>query len=250
MSIHSKMQTNIEIGSNTHVGRRNDNQDFYTFMECEDGLLLVVCDGMGGVSGGSRASWLCANHIKNYFEDPIHHDIKNMLVESIIQANTLIYNEAQDNPSLSGMGTTCVVAVISDYMIYYANVGDSRIYFIRRSTNEIKQITKDHSRVQELLDEGKITKEEAINHPERNVITQSVGDYLDIIVDVGLLDKKLMQGDAVLLCTDGLTGVLDDETIKNVVIENSPQYACNILTKLAYDLGGSDNITVQIAKYI
>ena len=195
----SKWQPHIEIGFNTHIGRREENQDFFTLGDHEEGLLLVVCDGMGGAVGGSRASWLCANQIKEVFANSDCGKIEEILVESVKQANTRVYEESQNNPHLNGMGTTCVLAFICDSLVYYANVGDSRAYLIKESGNGITQLTKDHSLVQVLLDEGKLAEAAVATYPKKHVITRSIGVHPVVTVDTGLIDQKLTHGDAIIL---------------------------------------------------
>jgi PPM family protein phosphatase len=253
----SKWQPQMEIGFQTHIGRREENQDFFGVSDHELGRLLIVCDGMGGNAGGSRASWLCTNQIQETFANSgslcgipqnTHKILEEVVVACVQQANTRVYEESQNNPHLQGMGTTCVLAIIYDSFVYYANVGDSRAYLIGASGGNISQLTKDHSLVQLLIDEGELSEIDAATSPNKHVITRAIGIHPVVTVDTGMIPAKLTEGDALLLCTDGLSAVLDAETICRTTVDHPPQEACNQLVELAYNAGSEDNITVLIAK--
>lgn len=239
----------MKISAKTDVGMcRSSNQDCYAIGEIpEVGAWAVVCDGMGGHAGGNVASEMAVLRISeriktNYHRRMRNFSIKNMLESAIISASADIFERASKDGSLSGMGTTAVVAVCVNGECVVASVGDSRCYHIRNG--EITQITKDHSLVQELVDSGAITPEEAKNYPMRNVITRSVGLKDDVLVD--FYDVSIEKGDMLLLCTDGLTNHVSDEEIIKCTCDDEIFNYADRLVKLANEKGGSDNITAVV----
>jgi PPM family protein phosphatase len=215
-------------------------------------LLLMVADGMGGRSRGEIASRIAVQAVARTLlplltseEDiprSIYHD---RLRVAIRDANGAIAAEAEKHPECQGMGTTLSLAVLDGRSLHVANVGDSRVYVI--NAQEIFQVTRDHSLVQEMLDRGEILPEEARHHPRKNVITMALGVYDDVTPDIGCLTME--PGDAVLLCCDGLINHVEDEDIRRVVVDTSdPQTACEILVALANKGGGTDNISVIVAR--
>lgn len=239
----------MKISAKTDVGMcRASNQDCYAIGEIpEVGAWAVVCDGMGGHAGGNVASEMAALRISeriktNYHRRMRNFSIKNMLESAIISASADIFERASKDESLSGMGTTAVVAVCVNGECVVASVGDSRCYHIKN--DEITQITKDHSLVQELVDSGAITPEEAKTYPMRNVITRSVGLKDDVLVD--FFDVSIEKGDKILLCTDGLTNHVSDEEIIKCTCDDEIFNYADRLVKLANEKGGSDNITAVV----
>ncbi len=237
----------MEIFAKTDVGlKRENNQDAYETGGFPSGdVWAVVCDGMGGVSGGQVASSICIEKVaeaikRNYREGMTVNSAKNLLVSSINAANAAVFEKGLNTPGLKGMGTTVVAVIILGDIAVIAHVGDSRAYLINE---EIKPITKDHSYVQLLVDMGKISPEEACNHPDSNIITRAVGieNFVDVeidIVDITLKDK-------LLLCTDGLNGYVDDETILKTINEFKDSSA-EKLVETANMAGGHDNVTVVL----
>lgn len=227
---------------------RENNQDAYAAGEFSDEVAWsVVCDGMGGAAGGNIASALAVKVISDkinasYRDNMRDMSIKNMLDSALTAANIEVYDFAEARPELLGMGTTAVCAVVRDNQAYIAHAGDSRAYVI--SDNKIKQITTDHSMVQDLLSRGKITSEEAENHPNKNIITRAVGVDKSIEIDFEQVD--LNDDDILLLCTDGLSNyVSNDEIIK--IMSDGKKYAfADRLINKANKNGGGDNITVVI----
>lgn len=169
--------------------------------------------------------------------------MKTSLVDAILHANTRIVNRVAREERLSGMGTTAVVVAKVDDNLLWASVGDSRLYIYRN--DELTQITTDHSMVQQLLDAGEITKEEMIVHPQRNLLTRAVGVEEDLHVDSGTLPVK--SGDRILLCTDGLSGYISDERIREVLhhIDDNTE-VLNTLIADVYDAGAGDNVTIIV----
>lgn len=247
-------RADVTIGNLTHVGmERSENQDYYGYYEPEDpaefdrkGRLIVVCDGMGGHAGGEIASRLAVNTILEEYKKNNTDDIPTALRLSIEAANAAVWEEATQKPELKGMGSTCVSVVVNKGSAYTGHVGDSRCYLIR--DNDLIQVTKDHSLVQQMVDEGLLREEEMESHPEKNVILRSLGVKPDVEVEVNSVPVKV--GDIFVLSTDGLTGLVSKEEVKHIVLmhKDEPMTACARLVDLANKYGGYDNITVQIAK--
>ena len=237
----------MNVYAKTDIGKtRETNQDAFDTGYFNDGTVwAVVCDGMGGVSGGQVASSLCidktVNAIKrSYREDMTVNNVKNMLVSAINAANSYVFDESLKDRELKGMGTTIVAVVIVNNIAVVAHVGDSRAYIVN---DTIKQITKYHSYVQSLVDNGKITLEEAENHPDKNIITRAIGIEGFVDVDVDIVDIK--EEDILLLCTDGLNGYVRDDDILKTVKEYGDS-STEKLVETANLNGGHDNITVVL----
>lgn len=241
----------MKIAGKTDIGMiRSTNQDTFRIEALNENLgLALVCDGMGGVQGGDRASALARRTITNVIRSGCsaalaEGTIHDLLLQAVYEANRAIWLEAMAEPELHGMGTTVVAAVITADTAFVAHVGDSRLYQLR--DGQFFQVTKDHSRVQQLVDEGAITPEEARVHPDRNVITRAVGVACD--VDVDLLDLPLQPGDKLLFCTDGLSGICEDSVIAEALYGLPAEEAAEHLIHLANMGGGYDNITVVIVE--
>ena len=236
----------MQIFSKTDRGRvRTDNQDAYFAGKITDGsVFAVVCDGMGGANAGNVASELAVRHISEYvirsYRDGMNMtDTEKTLKNAIVSANISLYDKAVNNAELAGMGTTAVAAFVKDGTAVIAHVGDSRIYLVN---GEIKQLTRDHSVVQSLIESGKITPEDAKVHPRKNVITRALGAEENVAVDSDCLN--LSNGDTLLLCSDGLTNFLDDKDILTVFHNNDISAVAERLVEEANKNGGGDNITV------
>ncbi|MEG1027099.1 MAG: Stp1/IreP family PP2C-type Ser/Thr phosphatase [Oscillospiraceae bacterium] len=228
--------------------KRSMNQDvFYAHKFSDDVGFVIVCDGMGGENAGNVASAMACDIVsKNIIEKEKQilngENIDQIIVDAISKANVLIYKKAIEEATYKGMGTTLVLALIVNSIAYIAHIGDSRVYHYKNGN--LNQITKDHSRVQELLEQGKINKEEMAVHPEKNVITRAVGVYLT--VDIDYITLQIENGSKILLCTDGLTNMLDDAEIEKCLKKSSAQAICEKLIELANKNGGIDNITIAI----
>ena len=231
---------------------RENNEDSFFIREFNKNFIAaVVADGMGGHKGGEEASSFAGTLAISAIEENLNSFKKysdkqkqNFLKNTIVKINKEVYKKSKDDPSLSGMGTTLVVCIIYNNTYYVANVGDSRFYII---SDEITQITKDHSFVNELVDMGAITMEQAKNHPNKNVITRAIGTEPSIEADV--YTGEITPFDTFLICTDGLSNMVDDKTIENIVKESSePQIITERLVNLAKENGGTDNITAVIIK--
>lgn len=238
----------MKIYGKTDVGLiRRQNQDAFLIGSDNDYCWAVVCDGMGGAAGGDVASSMAcditADLIKRLYKPDMRlSSVKNMLTSALIAANARIYQQASSDSSLMGMGTTIVAAVASGDTLHIVHVGDSRAYKI--SHNRIKQLTKDHSYVQEMVDMGKISPMQARTHPQKNFITRALGINNNIAVDYDC--TNLEKDDIILLCTDGISNLItDDEIIKAALTYNEHELADRLID-LANYRGGYDNSTAVV----
>jgi len=237
------------IGAATDPGlERTENQDHMDRVSLPYGELLLVADGMGGHAGGATASRLALQEIRRYVEscavEPNNADsLREMLYYAIMRANESVFQYWQTRPELKGMGTTLVAALVVDGLAWVAHVGDSRIYLVEGSAG---RVTRDHTAVQDRMDHGILTVEEAKNHPDRHILSRAIGHKPEVEPEVRMGPIDLKPGASLLLCSDGLCDVVTDEEIGDVVLTSSPQKACEALIRLANQRGGPDNITVMI----
>lgn len=243
---NTKSLYNFSFGNATHVGLvRQANEDYFGNFETKNGYVFLVCDGMGGHAGGAKASQIAVSVIKDCLQQTDYNSPYEALSQSITSANQAILNYAQNNPELTGMGTTCVAVLIIGSDVYYAHVGDSRIYLF--SNKKLIKITKDHSFVQNMVDLGAMTEDEAEKHPRKNEITNALGLKNMNPPTVCASPIKAAKGDMFLLCSDGLTGMVHDNDIESVLKNKMElQAKANHLVDLANTAGGKDNVTVQI----
>jgi serine/threonine protein phosphatase PrpC len=236
----------IETASHTNVGMvRTKNQDSCAEFRSEDGTrLLVVADGMGGHRGGEVASASAIQVIGSHFEAGIG-DPATFLKSAFDAANQEIMRLGSEDPNLARMGTTGVaILFLPDLSAWVANVGDSRAYRLRG--HKLSTITQDHSWVADQVRAGRMSEEEAVDHPRRNVLSRCIGIQPDIEVDVDPIELK--PGDQYLLCSDGLWGPVPEPRIVDILQSDAPQIAVQQLIRVANDCGGQDNITAQIAR--
>lgn len=245
-----KLYLDVRFGAHTDLGRiRENNEDKFEFFEPEEtellavkGCFYAVADGMGGHASGQIASELALKTIiKTYFADP-NEDVSESLREAILSANSYIHSTAQAIPDRSGMGTTCTSVILRDDEMYIGHVGDSRAYLIR--DGELRQVSEDHSWVAEQVKRGALTAEEAEMSPFRNVITRSLGASPEVEPDIYCEEVK--KGDLLVLCSDGLSGYVKDDEIKELVTAWSPSLAAMKLIDRANEHGGGDNITAVV----
>ena len=238
----------------TDIGKiRAENQDNY-HMPTDGMLLYVIADGMGGCNGGGIASNLAVKSVSKYMSENFEktQDLKEAILElirdSIKYANITVYEKSKKDIDLEGMGTTIDVVLIYNNRIYIGHVGDSRVYRIRK--NIIRKLTKDHNYVEKLIDDGTISREESLNHPKKNMLTKALGCARNIEPD--LMVKNFQKEDIVLMCTDGLSNMLSDNEIYDVITKNKPNLDRGISTLIerANDSGGVDNITVIVIQNI
>lgn len=237
----------MKIVGNSDIGRvRTTNEDAFRFGEYDDGAVwAIVCDGMGGASGGKLASSLAADMVSKKIEKSYNRSmscvsIENMLLSAITTANVTVFDRAAVDNSVHGMGTTIVACVVKDSVACIAHVGDSRAYII--NSDGISQLTRDHSLVQEMLDRGQITKEQFENHPVKNIITRALGVEEDVDIDFNYVDVK--ENDVILLCSDGLSGLVGNDELLKICHNSEFDELCNHYIDAANNNGGRDNITV------
>jgi serine/threonine protein phosphatase PrpC len=239
----------ISVKEGTDVGKvRDHNEDFVLIPvpgEAErmaKGQLFIVADGMGGYQAGEVASEMAARTVaQQYYADP-SQDPSARLRNAVQSANAEVHRQAQSNTAHIGMGTTIVAAALVGRKAFIASVGDSRAYVIHNG--KLDQITQDHSFVGEQVRAGILTKEQARSHPQRNVITRALGSQPAVSVDT--FSGELTEGDSLVLCTDGLSGHVPDDGIRDTVLQNPPDQAVQKLIQMAKDDGGTDNITVIV----
>ncbi len=232
----------VNVHGLSDVGKKREKNEDTLLLNEKLGLFLVA-DGMGGHLGGEYASGLAAKTIEEALGQSTRTDIAERFKDAIRLASKKIFEEANRNSNLRGMGTTTVAFLVHQDKVYIANVGDSRAYLIQDS--KIQQLTTDHSLVNEQLRAGFITREELKHHKFKNIITRSVGFQTDVEVDLLIRDLKV--GDRFFLCSDGLSNLVEDSEILKIVSKNAPKQACQKLVQLANKKGGDDNITVVVA---
>ncbi len=231
----------------SHPGRvRSSNQDAYLCGKLtENTAFAVVCDGMGGANGGNIASSIAMRSIADrlvddYRENATPEMIRDLLESAILEANGEVYRAAREDPDLFGMGTTAVVAIATTDAVYVAHVGDSRAYMI--TPRDITQITRDHSVVQDMVDKGQITAEEAKSHPQKHFLTRALGVEPDL--ECAFTRVTFPENGTLLICTDGLSNLVAAEMIQSLVRTFAfPDIPMKLITT-ANLAGGSDNITV------
>lgn len=240
----------MNVYFDTNIGlSREENQDRVRTAVIDGGACFaVICDGMGGQNAGSEASERTINIVfdritKVFRPDYESKSIRNLLISSVTTANSVVYDTAISSAEMKGMGTTCVAALVLGSKLYAVNVGDSRLYLIN---HEIKQISKDHTVVMRMFENGEITREQLKNHPQRNYITKAVGVSANVVPDYFEFD--LPENSALLLCSDGLSNYCDESFIFRTVKESAPEKVSEILIQKALENGGSDNITVAFMK--
>lgn len=242
----------MEIFAKSDLGKSRDiNEDAIYVPEEDLGInLFILADGMGGYRGGDVASGLAVTAARSYilnnyeitFEDK--DDILSLVNGSIEYANMLVSDKAKQDKKLNKMGSTLEVLLIIKNNAYIGHVGDSRIYLIRN--RKIEKLTTDHSYIQKLIKDGKITKEESTTHPDKNMITKAIGT--EIVVEAELIHKRLNKGDIIILCSDGLTNLVSDEQILELVLDSFDEDIAEKLIDKANELGGTDNVSVIVVK--
>lgn len=231
----------------TDIGQvRKTNQDsIFCSHEAIGNLpnLYIVADGMGGHKAGDYASKFTIQKFVEIVKEATAKTIPGILQEAIESVNETLLVKASSSDEYEGMGTTCVAAVIDDNVLYVMNIGDSRLYVT--SNDQIDQVSMDHSLVGEMIRSGVLTKEEAKQHPDRNIITRAVG--VEHVVVPDFFEYDLKQGQYILLCSDGLSNMLDDEEILSIISsENDIDQKVHSLIDMANKKGGSDNITALL----
>ena len=229
---------------------REQNQDYYRIERLEGGALLaVVCDGMGGARGGREASQSACDVIEHCFQEQyaskcLPGEEETFLKKSLLSANRFVFQKALREESLAGMGTTAVCALVRGGKVFLCHAGDSRAYLYR--DGRLAQLTHDHSYVQELVDCGTITAEEAEHHPQKNIITRALG--VDYRLDPEFTTAPLQKGDILLLCSDGLTNAVPREQLEQLLRTGGFYDLPDLLIRTANENGGPDNITALLLR--
>lgn len=240
----------MRIIAKSDIGKvREMNQDYYyvSDLEKDELKLYILADGMGGYKGGEIASMLAVENIKQFITNNFESTKKDR--ESILQlmkaaieyANMIIYERAQSDATIHDMGTTVDACLIYNNKVFIGHVGDSRVYRIRK--NFMRRLTTDHSYVESLVRDGQITKEEAYNHPKKNMLMKALGS--NSLIEPDVLCKGFLKDDILLMCSDGLTNMLRDNDIYKTLLDN-PNEPAKALVDSANNNGGADNITVII----
>lgn len=233
------------------VGKaREINEDYFYISYSDDEIqLFILADGMGGYNGGEIASKLAVTSAKNYiltnFEK--NNSDKEKLVDLVKNssqyANMVVFEKSREMTELNNMGTTLDICLVYQNKAFISHIGDSRIYRIRKEF--MRKLTKDHSYVQQLIDDGKISKEEAVKHPKKNMLMKALG--CTPFIEPDAMVRGFVKGDIILMCSDGLTNMVTEEEIYKIIKEN-PTDATKLLIQRANDLGGKDNITSLIIR--
>lgn len=243
----------MEWASKSHIGKiRNKNEDSL-FVDEKNGRIFIVADGMGGHNAGEIASKLAIEKVSELMEDNLNDlsqtdelEIETLIQKAIKDANAEIYKQSLSSEKLDGMGTTITLALFLNNKVYFGHVGDSRAYLLRG--DELTQLTEDHTLVCELVKNGTITEVEAKTHPKRNIITKALGTETSPLPDT--IKHSIYEEDIIMLCTDGLTNIVDNYEIKKCLkSESDLQKACDYLVDQANDRGGFDNITLIAIRY-
>lgn len=238
----------LEIFCKTDVGLvRSTNQDAFRYKKISDDCCwVVICDGMGGANGGNVASSVAVDVISGFFEDNIaefnDEQIHLLISNALKEANKRIFERSKTDIQLSGMGTTAVVVVINNSVAHIAHVGDSRAYIF--SSGDVKRLTLDHSFVQEMVNIGELTEEQARLHPNRNYITRVLG--VDEHVKEDYTEIPFLKNEIILLCTDGLSNYYEADKLNNIINSCNCNELADKLIESANMQGGSDNITVAV----
>ncbi len=246
----------IERAGLSDVGcLRANNEDSYSYWEASgpadfarQGRLAIVADGMGGHEGGQEASRIAVETIEKVYAGAAGSSPREALAAGLRAAQEQILLHGEIHPELRGLGTTCTAAVLVDKSLYFAHIGDSRLYLLRDA--QIFRLTQDHSYVGCLLNHGVIGEAEASVHPHRNILLKALGVGGEIEPEVPEQPILLRGNDAILLCTDGLWSVVRDEELQQIAATGSASEACQALVDKAKERGGPDNITLQLIRII
>ncbi|HXW12873.1 MAG TPA: Stp1/IreP family PP2C-type Ser/Thr phosphatase [Terriglobia bacterium] len=244
----------VEVAGMSDVGcQRQNNEDRYGYWEAtsdvefeDKGRLAVVADGMGGHEGGQDASRIAVDAIRELYATSRVGDPQALLTAAFREAHERIHQFAAKRPELRGMGTTATAIVLRANQLYYSHIGDSRLYMVRGG--RITRLTHDHSYVGSLVDNGFITSEEAETHPQRHILMAALGAGQEFSPEGPEHPIPLQSGDVLVLCTDGLWGLVGDDELEHTVAAMRPADACRALVGLAKERGGHDNITVQVLR--
>jgi PPM family protein phosphatase len=249
-----QIRPGIEWAGLSDVGcQRENNEDRYSYWEPagdeafqRKGRLAVVADGMGGYEGGQEASRIALETIEQVYGETPEGDPRALLLSGFQAAHHRIQAYAAEHPELRGMGTTCTAMAVVRDGLYYAHVGDSRLYLWRDS--KIYRLTRDHSYVGRLVEQGIIDQQEAASHPQRNILIMALGASPELAPESPEQPISVEKGDVLLLCTDGLWTMVSDDEMQTALASNPLDEACHELVKKAKERGGPDNITLQLLR--
>lgn len=245
--------TNLEAYGLSITGQvRKANEDSCGFATVPNGELFVVCDGMGGHVGGATASRIAVEQIIQHFQAQLYPNVYEALNDALCRANIQILGAADAEPSLKGMGTTACIVLVNDNDAYIAHVGDSRIYLFEAQKKRLFRITKDHSFVQSLVDMGQLDDREAEHHPRKNVIMKALGTKEELKPEVYPSPVQPAKGDMFLICSDGLSGMVDDNGIETILAseQSVEQKVVDLVSNANVPGKGLDNITAQVIKVL
>jgi PPM family protein phosphatase len=250
----TQIRPGIEWAGLSDVGcQREDNEDRYSYWEPageeafeRKGRLAMVADGMGGYEGGQEASRIALETIEQVYGETPDGDPRSLLLSGFQAAHQRILAYAAEHPALQGMGTTCTAVALVGDGLYYAHVGDSRLYLWRDS--KIYRLTRDHSYVGRLVEQGIIAPQEAASHPQRNVLIMALGASPELTPESPEQPISLEKGDVLLLCTDGLWTMVSESEMQTALAGDRLDEACQDLVEEAKARGGPDNITLQVLR--
>ncbi len=250
----TKAKPGMEVACLTDVGRqRENNEDSFLYWESDvesefrlKGRLAVIADGMGGYEGGQEASRLAVDTVRHVYEDKFHDSPQATLVDGLNSAHQIIQRYGEQHPEFQGMGTTCTALSVVDHQLNFAHIGDSRLYLVR--SESVSRLTRDHSYVGRLVESGIVREEDAESHPQRHILTAALGSGRELTPDIPEQPVELRSGDTLLLCTDGLWSLVNEQDLGRIIRGNTPAQACRQLINIALERGGPDNITALILR--
>jgi protein phosphatase len=251
-----KIRPGVELARLTDVGcHRQNNEDSYGYWEPPNdaqfaamGRLAIVADGMGGYEGGQIASRAAVDVFTETYAASTEKDPQERLRTALNRAHQRIQHDAKANPRLHSMGTTCTALALVNNQLHFVHVGDSRLYLLR--DGKLQALTRDHTLIARLLENGLIRADQAQDHPQKNVLTSALGVVDEMEVDVPASPQPILKGDILMMCTDGLWGQVNSGEIEQALASQPPEAACRALVQLAKDRGGPDNITLQILRVV
>ena len=254
MPVCKSPKPGIETASLTDVGlQRENNEDSLLYWEPDTdqefrrkGRLAIVADGMGGYEGGQEASRIAVESVRHLYDRDFAGDPQTALLHAFLAAHATIQRYAFEHPEFYGMGTTCTALAIVDRKLYFAHVGDSRLYLVRGES--ISRLTRDHSYVGRLVENGIVRSEDAESHPQRHILTAALGSGHEIFPQLSEQPLSLEENDVLILCSDGLWGVVGDQDLARAARTRPLADACMKLVRMALERGGPDNVTVQLLR--
>jgi PPM family protein phosphatase len=251
-----KIRPGVELAGISDVGCiRTNNEDSYCYWESEDdalfarlGRLAVVADGMGGYEGGQIASRLAVEVVRENYAGSLDSSTQQALLGAFAEAHRRIQRNASQSVALREMGTTCTAFALLKNKLYFAHVGDSRLYLLREG--KLQRLTRDHTLIARWIENGAIRPEEAETHPQKHVLTAALGIAEDIQPHYSPAPLQVQPRDVLMLCTDGLWGQVSGEEIQEILGSQSPQESCRELVHRAINHGAPDNVTLQVLRIV